>query len=61
MSRDRLPALQTMIQHDAFTHGATSAFTVAALIVTVAALIIVTLLRVRHQQLSTDTVGVGPA
>jgi EmrB/QacA subfamily drug resistance transporter len=61
VSRDRLPALQAMIQHDAFTHGATSAFTVAALIVTAATLIIVTLLRVRHQQLSTDTVGVGPA
>jgi EmrB/QacA subfamily drug resistance transporter len=56
-----LPALRLAIQHDAFTHGATSAFTVGSLMVLAATAITLLFLRVGHRELATDTVHLGPA
>lgn len=61
VSQDQLPGMQTLIQHDASTRGAASAFLVAALIAAAAPVITPVFLRVRHQELSTDTVHLGPA
>jgi len=58
---DRLPALQSALRFDAFTHGATAAFSVGAGIVAVATVITLVFLRVRHRELSTEAVQVGPA
>jgi len=52
----QVTAMQTAIGQDAFTAGATAAFTVGALMIFLSAVLIAVFLRVRHDQLPADQV-----
>ncbi len=57
---DQLEGLQQLIGVQAFTSGATAAFLVAAGMILGAGALIVTFLRVRHQDLATDQMQAAP-